>query len=512
MPRLFAFVAVLAVLIPCGTAAGKPTYPKAYSLSLTTTMTVDGVTATYTARADKVRMISPGHVGAGRLTGSGTWFDDGSSAVWDDEEQVCKREEGFRGPVAQPTKGNVYLESALSGDPHRRQPKRGQLGVSLYGGEWTVGETPMISAQGGTWRGGLTIDECRSIRATVTLTPLCTVHGSAQRVLRAPDVCQELRAEPGDGYTVTRGGTVTLDGSASTPRRSITSYRWTFSRVRCPARLSDGGAPLHLHSGAQRSSARTTITVLCSLTAWLTVSDGQETARRKVHIDVQPRRFPAVTRSEPERDRAVMPFPPTSVKLNLGRNRCALEWHASADVNTATHWLHPGVRDPAAKQFDVAQIADPGGPFDGAWYVTGHHLAFARTEIVNSRLLWGGDVYALNRDHDNLDDLRTLVESVRDHEEAHTTLADVALDTAAGDPVPELEGTVGPTQEITSYHAELAVSRAADVLQERSSEARVHRVLEHRWGNVSVSVWIMSPSGTPYLSPFRSLGSAGDGG
>ncbi len=57
-----------------------------------------------------------------------------------------------------------------------------------------------------------------------------------------------LKADPGGPYSVVRGARVRLDGSGSSPRGEIRSYRWRFLRVA-------GGCPDDTPAATGRSRA-----------------------------------------------------------------------------------------------------------------------------------------------------------------------------------------------------------------------------------------------------------------
>ena len=215
-----------------------------------------------------------------------------------------------------------------------------------------------------------------------------------------------LDAVPGGPYTVARGGTVTVDGSGSRPASRITSYTWSFAS-NCPGPVQG--------RQSSRSGLTAQIVAVCDTTATLTVSDGEESDSESTTIKVTGKLKNVKFDQDKNPDRARFPFSTEFDTFVFGFNRCSVEWKKFGDPDRADHWLHKPDNGGAV---ETKQVSDPGGPYDGFYYVTDHNLKVVRTMIINKKLLKGGDVYDLN-DGKYRDDIKKIVKAVEDHERIH---------------------------------------------------------------------------------------------
>ncbi|MGH7717714.1 MAG: hypothetical protein ACREON_02565, partial [Gemmatimonadaceae bacterium] len=261
-----------------------------------------------------------------------------------------------------------------------------------------------------------------------------------------------VRAVPGGPYTAARGEAVTLDGSAS--EGEGLRYTWTFAPRGCPAGTGGGGS-----ATAKKEGSSPSVTLLCSTTATLTVTDGRATDSKTVVVMVRPRdwktpfshssregvledgRAPVITRigtgGNPETG---------SVSVNGGRNVCAL------DPSAELHVFHPAAVENSwdKRGYELQQVNDPGGPFDGYWFVTSYSLRIERQTLLNRYLIPSGPVlfdtksfYQANQDLGNK--VGEYLAAIRAHEgmgsgraPGHSGLMRQSLDQR--DPAAKLEG------------------------------------------------------------------------
>lgn len=203
-----------------------------------------------------------------------------------------------------------------------------------------------------------------------------------------------LRAVPGGPYDVMRAGTAHLDGSASTPKRKIRSYRWTFNPgAGCPP-----GVPRDTH----KSGARVSIVALCSLDVALTVSDGKNSDTHTTQIQVTPRRWlTPVTMAGYQYRYYPDVLPPVADPFDLSQNdqpRVEVDGenlsacpHANQDTPPEAlvcplYYLHHTFDNYG---YRLVQVHDRGGPFDGWWYVGSSTMSIERKAWVNGYLFSG---------------------------------------------------------------------------------------------------------------------------
>ena len=126
---------------------------------------------------------------------------------------------------------------------------------------------------------------------------------------------------PAAPYTVARGGSITVDGSGSKPASRITSYSWSF-KSNCPGNVQ--GRP------STRTGATAQIVAVCTTTATLTVSDGEESDSESTTIKVTGKLKDVDFKQAPQPDKARFPFNTDLGTFVFGFNRCSVEWGESA--------------------------------------------------------------------------------------------------------------------------------------------------------------------------------------
>lgn len=296
--------------------------------------------------------------------------------------------------------------------------------------------------------------------------PKASVRGSAY---------DPLDAVPGGPYTVARGGTVTVDGSGSKPASRITSYTWSFTS-NCP----DGV------QGRQstRSGKTAQIVAVCTTTATLTVSDGEESDSESTTIKVTGKLRDVEFNQGKKPDEARFPFDTELGTFVFGFNRCSVEWGESRDPDLNDHWLH---KPDNGDDVETKQVTDPGGPYDGFFYVTDHNLKVVRTMIINKKLLKGGNVYELN-DGKYRDDIKKLAKAVEDHERIHGELVRKMLKSKKLDFLDKLAKAVDLTEDGLQNRADGIIVGGETELKNASSESNVQNGVGGIWGDTEITI------------------------
>jgi hypothetical protein len=200
---------------------------------------------------------------------------------------------------------------------------------------------------------------------------------------------QPLEALPSVAPTVVRGETLTLDGSQSTG--DIKSYRWTFK----PVSGSTGPPP---RSDAVKQGDVARVILLDSVDVILTVSDGQKTDSKTVHVKVEPRQnfWTEVTHHKLDevglwQEAPAPEYYPTTKTSNLRKAtfRNACEFDSS---NMLDHVFHPypGSGAPPMDYFTLVPLDDPGGPFDGYYYFKEWKAKIHRKTMISKWLVANG--------------------------------------------------------------------------------------------------------------------------
>jgi hypothetical protein len=185
-----------------------------------------------------------------------------------------------------------------------------------------------------------------------------------------------LRAVAGGPHSVQRGRKVQLDGSLSTPKRKIKSYRWTYTLgPSCPK----GTRPAE-KSGSTK--ATTSFVVLCRVHALLTVRDGKgHEATDTAVVTVQPRPasiWRTTTDFGVRRDVSlpgftvptVYPDGPSVVTHALLRCPDGIGVEVFCTYGKARYQLAP-------------PVDDPGGPFNGWSYVGAPQMKIDKVAFMN---------------------------------------------------------------------------------------------------------------------------------
>ncbi|MEZ5331334.1 MAG: hypothetical protein R2991_04625 [Thermoanaerobaculia bacterium] len=256
-----------------------------------------------------------------------------------------------------------------------------------------------------------------------------------------------VEADAGGPYTVVRGEVASLDGSRSKGR--CLTYVWTFGPApektppppQKPPRPATGlfaedqgsvaaiaglidqnSCPSGVtgNPGARKEGAVAPTPFLCSLQVTLTVKDdsGQQDSD-SVIVRVRQRDAEDWRTTVEKRQNVTYeagshlvrtPAGGLPVNLLLGTNVCAIDDSPDHALHAGRSWLGTG--------FDVTSVSDPGGPFDGWWYVAESDLKIQRAARLNADLQPSSAVYRRNL-ADGYRDIETLAASVTAHEREH---------------------------------------------------------------------------------------------
>lgn len=273
-----------------------------------------------------------------------------------------------------------------------------------------------------------------------------TSPGGTQESIRWSFHQDPLEAVPKVQSTVERGAKVELDGAAS--RGRIRDYVWTFKSLGAGDEAPD--------PAAEKKGATAEVVLLDSMEVTLTVSNGQRSHKKSVQVTVTPRKAlktPFETAAEGVQSDSLRPTyeridapkpgdPPTfEMRLEGGENICAID---PPSGDEPMHILHPDPEKAAAnEQYLLAQVADPGGPWDGFSYLREWKLKIKRQSRLNKYILPDGppsytgmkNFYQANLEHGH--DVAGYLAAVRKHEQIHSDRMESSL--KAQDPGEEAE-------------------------------------------------------------------------
>ncbi len=199
---------------------------------------------------------------------------------------------------------------------------------------------------------------------------------------------EELAADTGGPYLADRASEVTLDGSGSTGE--ITRYSWRFiPGEACPKTT--------ILSNSVKVGSTPAVVPLCTLGVTLTVFDAQgrkSSASTEIRVRGRTRgfRMPNVMHAESTAKSPLIDDPPLYHpgidygNPKDGRTTLGLNVSACTKEPVTRPILCPAANDVASrlgKQYTLAQVRDPGGPFDGFSYVSGTTLTIERLGILN---------------------------------------------------------------------------------------------------------------------------------
>jgi hypothetical protein len=267
----------------------------------------------------------------------------------------------------------------------------------------------------------------------------------AQWVLH-PDPCPDgpLEASAGDAMAVPRGEPIQLDGSGSTG--CIIDYQWTFKPG--PGCLKGTS----FNTGAIKKGSSPSVVLLCDAQAVLTVSDVLGNIDQdETSITVTQREWETPSGHLDEEGSLTLLMAGTSDNISLFdifARELSSGWdvrhtggvNVSAEDQRQEMWL---LFDPVRKDdswygrgYQITSVDDPEGPFDGFYYVTDYTIRMFRQTMLNPHLPESGvkssplhehNFYEYNVDQGNKANFDAYLDSIRDHEEAHTELMRKAI-------------------------------------------------------------------------------------
>jgi len=289
------------------------------------------------------------------------------------------------------------------------------------------------------------------------------------------DIYEKLKAVPGGPYRIKRGQKVQLDGSGSRPKKKISTYTWNFEPD-CPG--ADATDPGVAANPKTLQGKKVEIVAVCRTKVSLTVSgDGTpDTASTGIRVGGKINDVKFSQAKKPAS--ANFPFDTSLGTFVFGFNRCSVEWGDFQDPDLPDHWLH---KPADGLDVDTKQVHDPGGPYDGYWYVTGQNLKVTRQIIINSKLLPGGDVAELNTSKKRKAALQRIVEATTDHERIHGELVKERLTDKKLKFLDELAAAVDTSDEALQNRADAIIVGGETELKGASSEARVHARMAKTW-------------------------------
>ncbi len=279
----------------------------------------------------------------------------------------------------------------------------------------------------------------------------------------AAATCSTLKANPAvKTEDVVRGGKVVLDGSKSTG--NITSYKWTFG----PSTSDPSPDGVQPRSDAQKTDKKVTVKALLSFTATLTVSDGTNEDSESVEVKVTPRQKWETSFKQVKKEGILTgaPLRASNTTFSLGQNLCGEDYPKKKgypaneldkqppDYIHGEHELNLPVSERKlsweGEAYQLSEpIADPGGPFDGYYYVAKGNLRIVRKVLLNEDLhnkqIRNFNLLADKANKKKIHDFDELVKQVRVHERLHSVLQKEALDDLkkkGEDPAKKIEAMV----------------------------------------------------------------------
>ena len=297
------------------------------------------------------------------------------------------------------------------------------------------------------------------------------------------DIYEKLKAVPGGPYVIKRGEKVKLDGSGSRPKQKISTYTWNFEPD-CPgAEPTDPGGVAANPTTLQGKKVE--IVAVCRTKVSLTVSGDGTPGTAATGIRVGGKINDVKFNQGNDADSGNFPFDTAMGTFVFGLNRCAVEWNEFHDPDLPDHWLHkPG----DGLDVDTKQVHDPGGPYDGYFYVTGQNLKVTRQLLINSKLLPGGSVYALNSTGQRKKAIEKIVEAALDHERIHGALVKERLKSKKLKFLDELAAAVDTTEDGLQNRADAIIVGGETELKEASAEDKVHHRMAKKWKKEKVEI------------------------
>jgi hypothetical protein len=305
----------------------------------------------------------------------------------------------------------------------------------------------------------------------------------------------KLDSIPGGPYKATVGHKVELDGSASKPKKKIKSYEWSFQSD-CPDGVQG--------KSSTKKGKTTKIVAICDTTAFLTVSDsqGREIDTDTAQINVKNKLKKMKFNQPSDIDGKLMPFGTDIGTYYFGANRCDKE---PFDLNEADHWIH---KPDDGELVKAKQVDDPGGPYDGLYYVTDHNLIVTRHMYINSQLL-GGRVSQIEGQKQKA--LNKVIASTSDHERIHGELVQKIVEGKKQMKfLEDLAKAVDTSEEGLQKKASDITTAGETELQEASSESKVQakmkKIYRDKKGNLTTATILRPTDNQPFTYTLALIG------
>ncbi|MFN8609022.1 MAG: hypothetical protein U0931_15920 [Vulcanimicrobiota bacterium] len=262
-------------------------------------------------------------------------------------------------------KASGLLQEAWDGFCQQKSTNLPSLSLpfTLPGNSRTTSLNHVFEVKGEFGVGKLTLD------STISLIP---PEGSRPRA--------RLKAVARLAPTVQRGDPLVLDGSASVGE--IKSYRWTF----LPGDHLTGLTPPRSQAHKEGDVAR--VILLDSMKVRLTVSDGQTSDSQTVNVTVLARRN-LRTRVKHHEEFQVAGWDSAPLPGNSNLAQATFRNDCESDPNQALeHVIHPDLDKGKAEDYvSLEALEDPGGPFDGYFYVKDWKASVQRKTMISRWLL-----------------------------------------------------------------------------------------------------------------------------
>lgn len=268
----------------------------------------------------------------------------------------------------------------------------------------------------------------------------------------------QVRADPGGPYSFTAGESLDLDGENS--EGDIVSWKWTFA--------PGSGCDPPLIANSEKNGSKTSVVLLCDTRIILTVEDSQgnnDTAEVVAHRN--DRNWETVSGHHDEEGEftkdMVSPLPDKPEFLGDHLFYITLrpvngEWRGphTGGMNVSAKDNRPDAGklfDPVRDEnnswlnqgYQILQVDDPGGPFDGYYYSDEYSIELIRKTLMNPFLHENGrkafsyldqNFYDYNVEQGLKAVVDAYLESIRAHEKEHTRLMQEAI---SGDNDPAIE-------------------------------------------------------------------------
>jgi hypothetical protein len=282
-----------------------------------------------------------------------------------------------------------------------------------------------------------------------------------------------------------RGDTIVLE--AAGPGSNAQRFEWSFVVDRLPVVQSgqlyteENPPPGRTLSGS-KEGRRVSVVALASFTAKLAVTDGASaSAASPLEVRVQPRPWKTSFNQRPQLQTFSKFYSANFLaEKHAGKNVCAI---CGTDEPYADMIHHSQGRLDWKEQFGLKKVEDPGGPFDGLWFVQSADLRIDRGMYINSELTTG-QIHRLNSKKSTppeyQEGLKARIECTKLHERLHGELIKEKLAEPGMDPAPRVEALIGVDEESLAEQANTEVALKENFLSKSTTGPDGHGALRKR--------------------------------